>query len=1269
MKKNLALFVVVVLLILATIGGIAGILQLDISENTEANFPGNEQFEKIKPLIEKGKRTVVFSIGIDREKDTPYTIGMRADSLAGIIEQEAGDLVGDLQYRSDIDPDSFGLFLFEHIYLFLDSSDYRDLSEKTGAIDTIMAANKALLFAPEGLMAKDWIMRDPLHLINYAFDKLKSGIATDKFIENEGLFVSDDGNHLFLYATLRYNPGKSAINAKLAEQLDRVKKEWNRSHPDNPMDFFGTFLIADANASQIQRDIQLTVTIAVIAILALLLYYYRSVLILPFFLIPGAFGVLFAFGFIGFFQGNISAIALSASAVVMGIVVDYSFHFFSQFKTNNDPFETRKQIWLPLSVSGITTIVAFMSLMWAGSKVLHDFGLFTALSLTGALLFVLGALPYLLAPFARRMRFRENNLDRFFEKHDPADFKGSNRLFLIIVLATIVLFYFARDISFESNINNLNYYPEELKKRETGHQNIDPDKDKRVSFLIHGSNPEETAAKNFDLYRKLQSVRDSFRLRSINSAGYLLLPGSVQEEKIGLWNAFWKQHREDVEKRLAAAADSLGFRVAAFAPFFRLIRQNPEKVDMYGFIGKSKTLSMFLLPDTMGNGPALVTGVVLPKDEYDAFKTRFRNNPDGKLVDSASVMEMLVEQVKDDFNYLLLFAGILVLVVMLLVYGSFELTLISFLPMAVSWIWILGLSVLFGFKFNFVNIIIATFIFGLGDDFAIFITDGLQNRFKYGRKVLNHYRTAIILSSVTTIIGTGVLFFAKHPAIRSIAGISVTGIASIVLISFAVQPKLFHFFTTRRTSVGKPPVTLRTIFLSVTGYTVFILGSLSTVLIGFVVRILPGMSIEKKKLIVHRMLSWFSGFQLDFLFTTTKRYYDLDNLDFSKPAIIIANHSSFFDILGILRLHPKIVMVVNQWVFKSPLFGPAIRFADFVPAFKSMDDNLERVQDLIDRGYSIAIFPEGRRSPDARLRRFHKGAFYLSEKLGLDIIPILLHGFGYTMPKYDYNLKDSFLSTKVLPRISPDDPRFGKDYSQRTKKISRYFKDEYAKFAEQCEALDYQYYPLLYNYKYKGPVLEWYFRIKWRYEKLHYEQFYRLIGKQRKRIYDLGCGYGFLSYYLKQRYEGFEITGIDYDCDKVAVAQNGYLKSDGIEFVCADIVSVTPGSADAVILADTLHYLPEIEQQQVLDNCHNGLNAGGLLLIRDGLSDLEGHEWTRKSEKWSTQWLKFNKTKGRLHFFSSGFIRNWAEAHGYTLRIERHSEQSSNVLMILEKPA
>jgi long-chain acyl-CoA synthetase len=48
----------------------------------------------------------------------------------------------------------------------------------------------------------------------------------------------------------------------------------------------------------------------------------------------------------------------------------------------------------------------------------------------------------------------------------------------------------------------------------------------------------------------------------------------------------------------------------------------------------------------------------------------------------------------------------------------------------------------------------------------------------------------------------------------------------------------------------------------------------------------------------------------------------------------------------------------------------------------------------VDRGYSVLVFPEGRRSPDGRLQPFMAGAGLLATRLGVPVVPVHLGGLG-----------------------------------------------------------------------------------------------------------------------------------------------------------------------------------------------------------------------------------------------------------------------------------
>ena len=64
------------------------------------------------------------------------------------------------------------------------------------------------------------------------------------------------------------------------------------------------------------------------------------------------------------------------------------------------------------------------------------------------------------------------------------------------------------------------------------------------------------------------------------------------------------------------------------------------------------------------------------------------------------------------------------------------------------------------------------------------------------------------------------------------------------------------------------------------------------------------------------------------------------------------------------------------------------------------------------------IFPEGTRSADCSILRFHRGAFYLAEQLQIDIIPVMIHGVGHVLPKQEFMLRKGEIRIQVMPRIS-----------------------------------------------------------------------------------------------------------------------------------------------------------------------------------------------------------------------------------------------------------
>src|SRR5690606_32238676 len=79
---------------------------------------------------------------------------------------------------------------------------------------------------------------------------------------------------------------------------------------------------------------------------------------------------------------------------------------------------------------------------------------------------------------------------------------------------------------------------------------------------------------------------------------------------------------------------------------------------------------------------------------------------------------------------------------------------------------------------------------------------------------------------------------------------------------------------------------------------------------------------------------------------------NVSNIDWKKPGIIVSNHQTHIDLLLLLGLHPKMVVMTNEWVYKNPVYGGLVRAAGYLPGFEGSDKIIDKARKLIDDGYS-----------------------------------------------------------------------------------------------------------------------------------------------------------------------------------------------------------------------------------------------------------------------------------------------------------------------------
>ncbi len=1115
--------------------------RIRFEEDITKLVPTGEGSETITAVLQSANfadKTVVHITAAD----TGNTAALKAyaDSFATAIDHAAAAYIGRLQVRlADDQLGELMAVVSGNLPLFLDEGDYRRIDSllQPDSLASIVDRTYRAITAPQNFVTAPMLRQDPLGLTFMGlrkFQRLQSGegIALD-----DGYLLAGGGNHLLAFITTTADASETARNTEFIGILDSTLTDLNTTFAGRAAaEYFGATAMAVANAQQIKHDIRNTLSIALLALVALFIYFYRRATIPLIIILPAAFGSLLGIAVLYWLKGTISAISIGIGSVLLGLTLDYSLHILTHYRGTGDVKRLFESTTKPLLMCAIFTAVDFLCLLFLHSDVLKDLGVFAAVSVLGAALFSLIFIPQVYAP-RREVTLRQNT---FVDAIARYDFSRNKWVLGIGVLLTLVSLFTFQRVGFNDDLAALNYQPEPLRQAERRLDSLTQYAAKSVYLVAYGNTTEEALARNADLFQQLEQLEAEGTIVGFQSVGAIAAAPAQQQAKIDRWNRFWSaDKKERLMEQLRSEGIRAGFNDQLYQPFFEALAQPFTPLDD----ADRQLLDTLFLAEFMGHGAALTTVTTVVKaaeGQASRLVQAFTDNDRGILaIDRKQVQETLLSNLEADFNTLFFIASIAVFVILFLFFGSLELTLVTNIPIFLGWLVTLGLMGLFGVDFNAFNIIITTLIFGLGVDYSIFVTKGLLEQYTYGRADMPAYKSGVVMSALATMLCFGILVFAKHPAIRSISIIPLIGLLVVVLMSFSIQPWLFRLFISGPQAKGNTPWRLVNFILTCFTFGYFFLGGMAVSIVGRL--LIPVVPISKKKKFraFHRVLQLFfhnlmyrtPGIRMEVVGRNADAY--------ERPAIIIANHTSILDTPTMGLLHPMQVFMMNDRQLNSPFFGRAMRLVGAHPASGNRPEDLEKLRTKINQGYSVIVFPEGTRSRTTAIQRFHKGAFYLAEQLQVDIQPVLVHGNVHALPKNDNMLKPGPITMKFLPRITPHDPTFGTSYAERTKKISAYFRREFRMLRNEREPADYFRKKLLLNFVYKPKAIQLEVKAVFRQRKEDYHQLLRLLPLKGNFLH-LGCGYGVLDFLLVYDSALRHVTGWDSRADRVAAAQNTF---------------------------------------------------------------------------------------------------------------------------------
>jgi 1-acyl-sn-glycerol-3-phosphate acyltransferase len=959
-------------------------------------------------------------------------------------------------------------FVYANVPLFLDDNDYAAIEQQIqkDSIAATVSANYRSILSPSGLVTKDFILQDPFGISFIALKKLQQLGMGDEFNLQDGFVITKDKQKLLLFINPKFPGNETEKNTLFADKLNSIKEHINYSFKAQAnIEYYGGTLIAVANAEQIKSDIKTTSIVAITALMLIFMIYYRKLYIPLIISLPTVFGVVFAVALLYFLRGTISAISLSIGSILLGVTIDYALHILTHYKHNSDIRVLYKDITKPLIMSSTTTAVAFICLLFVKSEALQDLGIFAAISVVVTALFSLLIVPHLYKPTDKDMAHGKTIIDGLAN----VSFHNSRPLLIFSIIIIIASLFTFNKVVFNNDLSQLNFIPPDIKKAEKNLESATNLTSKSLYLASYGSNIDDVLQSNSNLSRSLAENKDNRQLLSYSSIGSIVLSKQEQQQKIDRWNSFWNmQRKQEVKEGLIAEGSKLGFKASTYSRFYDLLNKEFRPIQLKDYLNvKTLFLKEFI---SEKNGFYTVSTIVkVSNTQRDALVKKLSAKPKLLVIDRQQMNETFLGNLKNDFNSLVNYSFVAVILILFFFFRRIELVIISCIPILITAIVTAGIMGMFNIQLNIFSTIVCTLVFGHGVDFSIFMTSALQKEYTYGRNEMATYRVSILLAVLTTVLGIGALVFAGHPALKSISSISLIGVFAALVITFIFYPILFRSFLSGRVNRGKAPFEFRTLIHSILSFTYYGLGGFLLSVISLIfITILPVSKKWKMKAFRYTM----SKFMKSVLYTNPwlkKKVTNTHGETFNKPAIIIANHTSFLDILAVGMLSPKIIYLVSDWVYNSPIFGIGVKLAGFYPVSQGLEAGLEHLRKKVEEGYSLVVFPEGTRSEDNYIRRFHKGAFYLAEAFNIDIVPVVIHGNSEVLPKGDFIINDGPLTLKILERISPHDIRFGAGYAERTKGISRYFKDTFMEMRAEIEGVSYFKKKIINSFAYKEP--------------------------------------------------------------------------------------------------------------------------------------------------------------------------------------------------------
>lgn len=757
-----------------------------------------EDMSKLLPKSNSADAGLVFGNIKVKDKIFIQLTGASPEVLADCVDEfmdsilvDTSDIANTL-YRIDADVMLSALdFALEHVPSFVDTSIYSKFDEAIANIEQTMIENQRLIMDDETGITTQFVATDPLRLSKLLIPDVSSGLGFT--MVNDHIFSHDTAVAL-AFISPDFQSFNSAAGKRLISRLENKIEEFNKVHPDVEILMHGAPVRSGGNSMVMKRDIALTISISLVLILIVLCISFKNFGIVWQTVFPVTYGTFFALACMYWIKGEMSLMALGIGTVVLGVAISYCLHVIVHHNFVKNVEQMLREESKPVCLGCLTTIGAFLGLMFTKSELLRDFGLFATFALIGATFFALFFLPHFLNDKQTERNERVFKLVRIINNYQ---YDKNPIIIAALIIIIIVGIIFTPKVQFDNNLKHIGYESDALHKSEELYARENTNGQFQRYYAVIAPDLYEALDANALISKELDSLKNAGALTAFTPTVSLLFQSEEQQlQRINKWHNYWTPEKVDEAMHaITAAARHNNISPEVFEPFKAMVTADYQPGNLY----ESDILPEGLLCNFIekyDDKYLIFNSVQMNPDDKSKIDDHIVKFPHAVVVDPFYYTGNMITLIREDFNTTLLISSIFVFFVLLLSFRNILTAIITFLPMFFSWYVVQGWMAIFGLPFNLINIVISTFIFGIGVDYSIFVMQGLlAANNDSDSQLLEFHKFAVFFSALVLIIVICSMLFATHPALKSIGVCTLIGMASTIMITYTLQPLLYRLLT------------------------------------------------------------------------------------------------------------------------------------------------------------------------------------------------------------------------------------------------------------------------------------------------------------------------------------------------------------------------------------------------------------------------------------------------------------------------------------------